>query len=578
MARKDGYKDENVSLLRSRKPSYETFSETTLESDSNNQHSHPQPVTQASSSRMPIMGSENFDIFHDKDRNLRANPPGFASHPSEEDGYSQKVLKVGTCSVSSRQPDDNHGRSAVEDSAAQARLLRKIDLRLVPLLVVCYFLQYLDKGSIGFASILGIIPDLNLHDQQYSWANSIFFFGYLIFSYPTSVLIVKFPIGKYVSVTVMMWAVILMLHAACTNGSGLMAVRFFLGIGEATVVPAFAILVGLFYKREEQPLRQCAFFIGDGIAGITGGLIAYGIAHIDGRLATWRCLFLIYGAATVFFGVILFFTLPSGPSTAYFLTEDEQKMAVKRVQGNGSRKTGQYKKSQVIEALKDPQAWLLTLNTVCVNIATGGLSGFGNIIIQGFGFDLFETLLLQIPFGVSQIVFVSIGAYLGSFVKNARLFAMVFFMVVSITGTLMMFLIPAQHRAARVGGACLASAFSANLPMATSMVTSNITGFTKKATVMSMVFVAYCVGRIAGPHFFLDSESPRYQTGMRTIVSVFSIAAAIAIILRIHLMMENARRDKMSEVSPVMTSRGSDAAEDDLDITDREDMSFRYLM
>jgi MFS family permease len=67
-----------------------------------------------------------------------------------------------------------------------------------------------------------------------------------------------------------------------------MAVRFFLGMGEATVVPAFAILIGLFYKREEQPMRQCAFFLGDGIAGITGGLIAYAIAHIKGRVAVWR--------------------------------------------------------------------------------------------------------------------------------------------------------------------------------------------------------------------------------------------------------------------------------------------------
>ncbi|PVH81828.1 MFS general substrate transporter [Cadophora sp. DSE1049] len=458
------------------------------------------------------------------------------------------------------------------------RNLIQVPHRLVPLLTICYFLQYLDKGSIGFASILGIIPDLSLHDQQYSWANSIFFFGYLIFSYPTSILIVKFPIGKYVSVTVMAWAVILMLHAACTNGAGLMAVRFFLGIGEATVVPAFAILIGMFYKREEQPFRQCAFFIGDGIAGVTGGLIADGIAHIDGKLAVWRCLFLIYGAATVFFGAILYFTLPSHPATAYFLTEDEQKLAAQRVRGNGSRKTGKYKKSQIVEAFKDPQAWLLTMNTFCVNVATGGLSGFGNIIIQGFGFDLFSTLLLQIPFGVSQIVFVSIGAYLGSFVKNARLFAMIFFMVVSITGTLMMFLIPAEHRAARVAGACLTSAFSANLPMATSMVTSNITGFTKKATVMSMVFVAYCVGRIVGPHFFLDSESPRYQTGMRTILSVFSIAAAMAVILRIYLMRENARRDRSMEHASDARINGLNETEDDLDITDREDLTFRYLM
>jgi MFS family permease len=67
-----------------------------------------------------------------------------------------------------------------------------------------------------------------------------------------------------------------------------MVARFFLGVSEATVVPAFALLVGTFYKREEQPLRQCAFFLGDGFGGIFGGLIAYGIAHIHGKLEVWK--------------------------------------------------------------------------------------------------------------------------------------------------------------------------------------------------------------------------------------------------------------------------------------------------
>ncbi|KAG4415960.1 hypothetical protein IFR04_010910 [Cadophora malorum] len=570
------YKKEEESLLRPSELTYNTFSENTLASRSTLTTSSSHESSQASSSKMmPIMGSENFDALHHDDLNAQSA----SDEPAQYVKKDEKMPEVGVVRISSSHDAKVENEEiTAQNIAAEKRLLRKIDLRLVPLLIICYFLQYLDKGSIGFASILGIIPDLNLHDQQYSWANSSFFFGYSIFSYPTSVLIVKFSVGKYVSITVMAWAVILMLHAACANGAGLMAARFFLGIGEATVVPAFAILIGMFYKREEQPFRQCAFFIGDGIAGITGGLIAFGIAHIDGKLAAWRCLFLIYGAATVFFGAILFFALPSHPSTAYFLTEDEQKLAVHRVRGNGSKKTGKYKKSQIIEAFKDPQAWLLTMNTFCVNVATGGLSGFGNIIIQGFGYDLFSTLLLQIPFGASQIVFVSIGAYLGSFIKNARLFAMIFFMVVSITGTLMMFLIPAEHRAARVAGACLTSAFSANLPMATSMVTSNITGFTKKATVMSMVFVAYCVGRIVGPHFFLDSESPKYQTGMRTILSVFSIAAAIAIVLRIYLVRENARRDRAMEGVTVEDMNRYIEVEDELDITDSEDLSFRYLM
>ncbi|KAH8790754.1 putative allantoate permease [Hyaloscypha finlandica] len=466
----------------------------------------------------------------------------------------------------------------VDHDQIERRVLRKIDLRLVPLLIICYFLQYLDKATLGFASIMGIIEDNNLQGQEYSWANSIFFFGYLAFTFPTSVLIVKFPIGKYVSITVMVWAIILMLHAATHNFSGLMAVRFFLGVGEATVVPAFALLIGTFYKREEQPFRQCAFFLGDGIAGILGGLIVWGIAHIQGKLQTWKYLFLIYGAITAFFGAILFFTLPDGPSKSKFLTEEERAIAVDRVQMNGGKKVVSYQRYQVIEALSDPQAWLLVLNTFCVNVATGGLSSFGYILIQGFGFSLFSTLLLQMPAGAAQIIFVCIGAYFGTYVKNARLLTMVFFMLVSITGTAMMFAIPAQHRVARFAGSCLASAFSANLPMATSMVTSNIAGFTKKATVMAMIFVAYCVGRIAGPQFFLQSEYPKYPTGLKAILAVFSCAAVIALILRAYLMWENAKRDKEAGATLGASNESSELSEIDENFTDRENRNFRYLL
>lgn len=78
------------------------------------------------------------------------------------------------------------------------------------------------------------------------------------------------------------------MHAACHNFAGLMAVRFFLGVAEATVAPAFAILVGTFYKRSEQPLRQCLWFVGNALAGVFGGLIGYGIAHIKSDFALWK--------------------------------------------------------------------------------------------------------------------------------------------------------------------------------------------------------------------------------------------------------------------------------------------------
>lgn len=85
----------------------------------------------------------------------------------------------------------------------EARKVRwKIDLVLLPLLGVCYMLQFLDKQTLSYASLLGILEDINLVDSQFSWAASIFYVGFIFWSYPTVYLSVRLPIGKYLSCNV----------------------------------------------------------------------------------------------------------------------------------------------------------------------------------------------------------------------------------------------------------------------------------------------------------------------------------------------------------------------------------------
>jgi hypothetical protein len=78
----------------------------------------------------------------------------------------------------------------------------KIDLMMLPLLGVSYFLQFLDKQSLSYSSLLGMIPDTKLQGSQYSWVASIFYFGYIFWSYPTAFLAARLPIGKYLAGTV----------------------------------------------------------------------------------------------------------------------------------------------------------------------------------------------------------------------------------------------------------------------------------------------------------------------------------------------------------------------------------------
>jgi MFS family permease len=183
-------------------------------------------------------------------------------------------------------------------------------------------------------------------------------------------------LGKYIAVTALLWGAIVMCHGACNSFRGFMTVRFLLGAAEAAVAPGFALIVAMFYRRDEQPLRQGLWFAGNCIANIIGGLVSYGIEHIHSPLANWRVLFLVLGAVTAAYSVLLWTFLPDSPTKARFLNTREKKLAVLRTLEDTSSAMDEndFQMYQVLESLKDPQAWLLVMYTFSVNICNGGIT------------------------------------------------------------------------------------------------------------------------------------------------------------------------------------------------------------
>lgn len=138
--------------------------------------------------------------------------------------------------------DDNYElyrRRAGEalDPAEAKRVLRKVDKRILPILVVIYLMQYLDKNGINYASAYGLEEGVNLQGQDYSWLSSIFYFGYMGAQYPAGYLMQRFPTAKVLSATTLGWGVILMTTPACNNFAGIAVNRFLLGALEAFVNP-----------------------------------------------------------------------------------------------------------------------------------------------------------------------------------------------------------------------------------------------------------------------------------------------------------------------------------------------------
>ena len=151
---------------------------------------------------------------------------------------------------------------------------------------------------------MGLRTDLSMTGSEYSWSSGIYYFGYIVASYPVAWLLVRLPVGKTVALSVyvtwnrsifwlrltinrLIWGAILMLTSTCFNAHGLLAIRFFLGAAEAAIGPGLTIIVAMWYKRSEQPLRHGAWFMGNVIAGVIGGILAYGIGHVE-SIAPWK--------------------------------------------------------------------------------------------------------------------------------------------------------------------------------------------------------------------------------------------------------------------------------------------------
>lgn len=269
----------------------------------------------------------------------------------------------------------------------------------------------------------------------------------------------------------------------------------------------------MFYTRAEQPSRQAAWFLGNSIAVLLGGLIAYGIGNIQiTTIAQWQLLFLILGAVTSAYGLVLFFTLPDSPAKAVFLKPNERAVAVHRTLKNktGVLDTGKFKWGQVLMAIKDLQTWFLVLYTLCVNFCNGGITSFSAIIITGFGFPNLEALLIQMPIGGAQLVFLLLTSGFASLVPKSRIIMMIVNTAVSMIGMLLIWKLNGDNQAGKMTGLCLGGVFAANIPLSLSLISSNVAGFTKKSTVSALMFAAYCVGNIAGPQFFIPSEEPSY--------------------------------------------------------------------
>ncbi|KAJ7100458.1 MFS general substrate transporter [Mycena epipterygia] len=484
-----------------------------------------------------------------------------------------------------------YGEHGVLDPAEALRIRRKIDYHILPLMCILYWMQFMDKTTLGSAAILGIIKSAHLTVNQYNWLGTIFYLSYLLFEFPQNLALQRFPVAKWMSINIFVWAVALCSHAACKNFGGLFAARFVLGMCEGSITAGFMIVSSMFYTRTEQTLRVGYWFLMNGTAQIIVSFISFGTLHIrTSGFEPWQWLMIITGILTLITSVCFWFFFPDSPTNAWFLTPQERVVAVMRLKENQTGvENKHFKKEQMIEALMDPKTWLFALFGALNNVPNSLTNQF-SIIVTSFGFTVFQTTLLGCVPGIVEIIGIWTGVTIAA-KTGSRAWVIFFYFIPTLLGAILVSVLPWSNKVGLLVSLNLTVIGTVCFVLALSWLNAVTAGHTKRITTNAIMLGAYSIGNAAGPFMWQARYKPRNHVPWIIIAVCYVSSMLLALAIRYLLVAENKRRD----AEPVhddgyddvyierLAKDGSGIMEkvkidkEFLDLTDIQNRDFRYV-
>ncbi|CAN8098274.1 unnamed protein product [Discula destructiva] len=152
----------------------------------------------------------------------------------------------------------------------ERRLVRKIDLMIIPYLAICYAFFYIDKTTLSYAAIFGIREDLDLVGTEYSWLSSMFYFGFLAWAFPANFLMQRLPIAKYLGANIFLWGVLLIAQAGSQSFAALAALRALSGAAKACADPSFMLITANTAGHTKKVVTNAFIFLGYWTGNIAG--------------------------------------------------------------------------------------------------------------------------------------------------------------------------------------------------------------------------------------------------------------------------------------------------------------------
>lgn len=277
-------------------------------------------------------------------------------------------------------------------------VFRKVTLRLIPFLILIYFIAYVDRSNVAVAK-LTLQADLGLSDAAYGFGAGLFFIGYFFFEVPSNLALAKFGARRWITRIMITWGLIAMAFALVNGEVMFYVLRFLLGAAEAGLFPGLIYFLTQWYGSKRRTAVFGYLIFGNPLASIIGaplmGLIL--LMNNVGGLTGWQWVFIITGAPAVILAFVVLKYLPDSPNDAKWLTDQEK--AVVNAELAEDAAIDQTPHGNPLRALKDKRILFMSALYIAFPIAGLGLGLWLPTIIADLGADnTTASFLTAIPY------------------------------------------------------------------------------------------------------------------------------------------------------------------------------------
>jgi sugar phosphate permease len=301
----------------------------------------------------------------------------------------------------------------MDNATAESRAYRKVTWRLLPFLMLCYVVAYLDRVNIGFAR-LEMLDDLGFSETVYGLGAGMFFIGYFLFEVPSNLILHRIGARVWIGRIMITWGIVSALFMFTTSPTIFYSLRFLLGVAEAGFFPGIILYLTYWYPSARRVRMIALFMTAVPIAGVFGaplsGWILESFAGVRGW-AGWQWLFLIEAMPAIVAGLVVIAYLDNGIRSARWLTDDEKALLERRLDED---RGALHIHPSLSAVFSDRRIWLLCAIYFCYVMGHYGLTFWLPVLIRSAGVEgaLRIGLMTAIPYtaAVVAMVFISRSA------------------------------------------------------------------------------------------------------------------------------------------------------------------------